>query len=257
MYLLAFLPQLPLILFFFFLAWSNYFAFVALFCSVSIVFILLVFCFSDLTVFYFSFFMQFLCSFYSLCVHVFFFGVLFVNFTLYLWGLLFAFAFCLIWSAIRSFCFLIFFFYFCFGFSPAVDFAPLFWVESLIFLYFWPICGAQCKQTQSIVQHIDTNVSATRRSYLFFSFLLLLSPFFCVLGVEVTNDWQLFNMALIEFLIVWLFTCWLPFLHEISLHLREALQTGHEIFKRSLPSSVEYKSVKTMVRFNYRWSTVP
>lgn len=71
MYLLAFLPQLPLILFFFF-AWSNYFAFVALFCSVSIVFILLVFCFSDLTVFYFSFFMQFLCSFYSLCVRVFF-----------------------------------------------------------------------------------------------------------------------------------------------------------------------------------------
>lgn len=136
-----------------------------------------------------------------------------------------------------------FFFYFCFGFSPAVDFAPLFWVESLIFLYFWPICGAQCKQTQSIVQHIDTNVSATRRSYLFFSFLLLLSPFFCVLGVEVTNDWQLFNMALIEFLIVWLFTCWLPFLPEISLHLREALLTGHEIFKRSLPSSVEYKSV--------------
>lgn len=136
MYLLAFLPQLPLILFFFF-AWSNYFAFVALFCSVSIVFILLVFCFSDLTVFYFSFFMQFLCSFYSLCVHVFFFRCFVCQF--HALFVRFAICLCFLFDLVRH-SFLLFFdffsFYFCFGFSPAVDFAPLFWVESLIFLYF-------------------------------------------------------------------------------------------------------------------------
>lgn len=223
MYLLAFLPQLPLILFFFFwlgqtiLHLWHFFVQLVLF---------LFFWFFAFRIWQ-SFILVSLCSFcaaFTVCVCVFFFRCFVCQF--HALFVRFAICLCFLFDLVRH-SFLLFFdffsFYFCFGFSPAVDFAPLFWVESLIFLYFWPICGAQCKQTQSIVQHIDTNVSATRRSYLFFSFLLLLSPFFCVLGVEVTNDWQLFNMALIEFLIVWLFTCWLPFLHEISLHLREAL----------------------------------
>lgn len=67
------------------------------------------------------------------CKFFFFYSFFFVNFTLYLWGLPFAFAFCLIWFLLaRSF---------------------LFSVQSLIFLYFWPICGAQCKQTSTKNTH--------------------------------------------------------------------------------------------------------
>lgn len=201
MYLLAFLPQLPLILFFF-LAWSNYFAFVALFCSVSIVFILLVFCFSDLTVFYFSFFMQFLCSFYSLCVHVFFFGVLFVNFTLYLWGLLFAFAFCLIWSAIRSFCFLIFFFLFLFWVFPCCWFCAF--VLGRIFDIFVLLTNLRrTMQTNTVYSPAHRYKCICNSSVVsfFFIFIIIVSFFLCVGGRG--DKW----LAAFQYGANWVFNC--------------------------------------------------
>jgi len=202
MYLLAFLPQLPLILFFFFwlgqtiLHLWHFFVQLVLF---------LFFWFFAFRIWQ-SFILVSLCSFcaaFTVCVCMFFFfGVLFVNFTLYLWGLLFAFAFCLIWSAIRSFCFLIFFFLFLFWVFPCCWFCAF--VLGRIFDIFVLLTNLRrTMQTNTVYSPAHRYKCICNSSVVsfFFIFIIIVSFFLCVGGRG--DKW----LAAFQYGANWVFNC--------------------------------------------------